>query len=300
ISKNHQSIEHYSTESIQVPPSLMESFLISEVFTPAEFGHYKISYEIKHEEEDHTSSGRESGFYERKVQWDLDDDGEWDPEFEGKHEIWISFDRIGNYPIVLKITDQGGYSSISRDTINVFPGNSQTDILSDKRAGFLPDYYGIVKIGNAWWTQNNSRYKPPETSNVSYRPDIYMGQKDSVAIYGYLYAYSALTDNFSPCPDGWRVPTLADWEQLMQDLGPKAKISELMLGGSSELHIHFTGYHDSGGYKAKGRIVNYYTTDKTVQGHPILWYIDKLLNKNHSVIASSVYRLPVRCVKNNN
>jgi len=241
------------------------------------------------------SSDREDGFFERIVQWDLNNDGVWDSEHLGKYEVWTTFNSIGNYPIALQITDQGGKNSIARDTINVFAGNHTTDILADKRAGYLPDYYGIVKIGDTWWTQSNSRFQPPD--GAKYNTDVYKGQEDSVFIYGFLYPYSALTDYFSPCPDGWRIPTLSDWEQVMRDLGPNTKLTDLILGGSSELHIHFTGYYDSGGYKSKGRIVNYYTPDVTTQGQPILWYMDKLLNKNHSVIASSVYHLPARCVK---
>jgi len=63
ISKNHQSIAHYSTYPNEIAPSQMESFLIEDNFTPTELGHYKISYEIKHEQEDHTPDDNKYDIY---------------------------------------------------------------------------------------------------------------------------------------------------------------------------------------------------------------------------------------------
>ncbi len=243
---------------------------------------------------------RETRYLETKIQWDLNDDGVWDSEFDDQREVWTYFDKPGDYPIVFMMTDTHGKSSIALDTIRVFPGNHQTDILEDKRGSYLPEYYGTVKIGSTWWTQNNSRYVSPGPPASTYSNDIYKGQADSVYLYGYLYPYAALTDDrFKPCPTGWRIPSLEDWNQLMTDLGPDVRISDLLLGGSSELHLRLTGYREASTYTRKGRIVNYYTSTSTVTGHPILWYIDKLLNKNKSVIASRMYNLPVRCVKDN-
>jgi uncharacterized protein (TIGR02145 family) len=37
--------------------------------------------------------------------------------------------------------------------------------------------------------------------------------------YGYLYNWQAVTDPRNVCPEGWRVPTTSDWEQLLDFLG---------------------------------------------------------------------------------
>jgi len=63
ISKNHQSLAHYSTSPVEIAPSQMESFIIEDEFTPEEFGHYKISYEIKHEQEDQTPDDNKYDIY---------------------------------------------------------------------------------------------------------------------------------------------------------------------------------------------------------------------------------------------
>jgi len=243
---------------------------------------------------------RESSYLDLKVRWDMNDDGVWDEEYNDKFEAWLNFDSPGEYPIVLSVIDTEDKSTTVYDTISVFHGDRETDILEDRRDTWIPEYYGIIKIGNTWWTQNNSRYVPPQGFPLppdSYLVDSYMGQIDSVYKYGYLYPYRAITSDFSPCPKGWRIPSIEDWEQLMVDLGPDVKYSDLLLGGPSELHLHLTGQYDVNGYNSKGRMVHYYTPNTTPQGHVYLWYIDKLLNKNKKVLASRMYNLPMRCVK---
>lgn len=240
---------------------------------------------------------RETGYFDRILRWDLNDDGIWDEENNDQYEVWVQFDKPGDYPVAFQITDEQEKSALAYDTIRVFSGNRQTDILEDKRGGAsLPDYYGTVLIGNTWWTQNNSRYVPPE-KGASYSVISYRNETDSVYKYGYLYPYSAINDKFSPCPSGWRIPSLDDWNQLMDNLAPANNISDLLIGGSSELHLFLTGQLESRTFNNKGRIVHYYTTDVTRTGLVYLWYIDNLLKKNKSVLAGRIYSLPVRCVK---
>ncbi len=248
------------------------------------------------------SYDRESSYLDLKLRWDVNDDGKWDVQHNDKFEAWLNFDKPGKYPIAFNITDTQDKSVTVYDTITVFQGNHQTDLVEDRRMSFIPNYYGAVLIGNTWWTQSNSRYIPPQGPPPppgAYTVNAYKNEYDSISKYGYLYPYSALKSKYSPCPDGWRIPSLEDWEQLMTDLEPYNSISDLLVGGYSELHLQLTGQKESGAYEGKGRMVHYYTTSITPQGHIYVWYIDNLLKKNKSVLVPSYYSLPVRCIKNN-
>ena len=85
----------------------------------------------------------------------------------------------------------------------------------------------------------------------------------------------------------------------MEELAPNNSIPDLLFGGSSELHLFLTGQYDLNGYSGRNRMVHYYTTDGTPTGLKYIWYIDKLLNKNKSVLVGRTYRVPMRCVKDN-
>lgn len=54
ISKNYESIWHYATEPEWMPAAYTDTSTLTESFTPTEFGHYKISYELKQEEAEQT------------------------------------------------------------------------------------------------------------------------------------------------------------------------------------------------------------------------------------------------------
>lgn len=46
------------------------------------------------------------------------------------------------------------------------------------------------------------------------------GNPENEAIYGLLYNWYAIADERGLAPDGWHVPTDAEWEELVQTLGP--------------------------------------------------------------------------------
>ena len=109
--------------------------------------------------------------------------------------------------------------------------------------------YNTVKIGSQCWMKENLRtwhYADgtliPSSTNISYyyNPGPYGPNRlkpnndiDNVATYGYLYNYEAifrtddtsLLNNLTPsgiqgiCPDGWHIPSMAEWQQLVDFLG---------------------------------------------------------------------------------
>ncbi|MCA1757298.1 MAG: fibrobacter succinogenes major paralogous domain-containing protein [Bacteroidales bacterium] len=113
--------------------------------------------------------------------------------------------------------------------------------------------YGTIKIGDQVWMKENLRvgkYRDGSgiLSNLNYNFEwasagpayaVYPhGQIDGldaedevVEAYGLLYNWLAVTDSRGLCPDGFRVPTEADYEELISYLG-----GEDVAGGKLKSH----------------------------------------------------------------
>jgi len=101
--------------------------------------------------------------------------------------------------------------------------------------------YGIIKIGNQVWMTENLRvgkyrdgsgiltnlYENFEWASAgpacAVYPHSYIDGLNSATevakAYGLLYNWACVTDSRGLCPDGYHVPTKADWEELIDYLG---------------------------------------------------------------------------------
>jgi uncharacterized protein (TIGR02145 family) len=93
--------------------------------------------------------------------------------------------------------------------------------------------YQTVKIGDQWWTSENLKVihyrngdaisytaEKAEWANAStgaYCP--YDNNESYADIYGYLYNWFAVEDSRGLAPEGWHVPTDAEWRQMEMYLG---------------------------------------------------------------------------------
>ncbi len=105
--------------------------------------------------------------------------------------------------------------------------------------------YTFVRIGNQTWMAENLRYAgsiplgstgcdsgcSSRTEKYRYRPD---GISENVATYGYLYNWTAAMNGTSSsgsnpsnrrgiCPDGWHLPSTAEWTQLTDYLSSNSE-----------------------------------------------------------------------------
>jgi uncharacterized protein (TIGR02145 family) len=93
--------------------------------------------------------------------------------------------------------------------------------------------YQTAKIGNQWWMTENlkvTHYRNGESilivtdraqwaSLVSGGCCCYDNQTSNVAPYGRLYNWFAIADTRGIAPQGWHVPTDAEWQTLERHLG---------------------------------------------------------------------------------
>lgn len=110
-------------------------------------------------------------------------------------------------------------------------------------ANFIYPGYEEIIVGTQTWMKFNWDGVCP--GNKSYNDDA-----SNISIYGRLYTHNQITEpDF--CPPGWRIPTEADWDELLSYLGG------LMVGGGAMKEAstdHWTtpntGAIDSNGFRA--------------------------------------------------
>jgi uncharacterized protein (TIGR02145 family) len=131
-----------------------------------------------------------------------------------------------------------GKSKVSFTTL---PDGSAAETFTDSRDGHV---YKFVTIGNQVWMAENLAYLPavsPSTSGSLTEPYFYVYDYDgsnisiakataNYAMYGVLYNWPAAMNggagsNNNPsgvqgvCPNGWHLPSVAEWTQLTDYLG---------------------------------------------------------------------------------
>jgi len=93
--------------------------------------------------------------------------------------------------------------------------------------------YNTVQIGSQVWMQENlnvSRYRNGDNilkidgsmawqNNTQPAYTVYNNDPSVEAVYGKLYNWLAVTDSRGACPEGWKIPSDADWTILSDFLG---------------------------------------------------------------------------------
>ncbi|MBK9273139.1 MAG: fibrobacter succinogenes major paralogous domain-containing protein [Flavobacteriales bacterium] len=155
-----------------------------------------------------------------------------------------------------------GYASDTIGPLSAFieddPMSSATELFQLARGLVCPDSpsvtdidgntYGTVKIGSQCWMAENlktTRYRdgisiPNVTDNTTWaqlNTGAWCDHGNNAAndtIHGKLYNWYAAADP-NICPQGWHVPTDAEWHQLEQFLGiPSAELNSLGFRGAAQ------------------------------------------------------------------
>ena len=241
------------------------------------------------------SYDRDESMMNLRIRWDLNMDGIWDTSLDDQSEVYHKYNEAGTYLVRMAIIDSQNKESIVTGTVTVFDGNHETGFVEDKR-GTFNEYYGTVKIGDQWWMQENfnSEFK---SKNFDVTKNCYSNNPDNCKLYGGLYSLYEVHLEKGLCPKGWRIPSVQDWQTLMNYL-EKNQIRKLEYGGSSEFHINLAGYIDVyRGYMGLDKSTHFWTSDLSKNGVPIAWYFHPDKGINREVFVSKFYEFYVRCIK---
>ena len=186
--------------------------------------------------------------------------------------------------------------------------------------------YGWVRYAGLDWMTENYRYNIQDDVNST----IYLDADENgssnagnnpnstrnLARYGRLYTLSGAQ---TACPDGWRIPTDTDWQQLEQALGLSAddaatdgwrgNIAPLMLsiyGTERDLNILLGGYYATNtlqrGWRFMGAYGYYWSSTPDPQKEGEYYYVRKFTYARNEVCRMSMepssYKLSVRYVRN--
>jgi uncharacterized protein (TIGR02145 family) len=125
--------------------------------------------------------------------------------------------------------------------------------------------YQAVQIGDQWWMAGN--LKVTRYCNGDAIPNVigesewdtlttgaycdYDNEVNNVATYGRLYNWYAANDSRHLAPEGWHVPSDAEWQELVNYLGGDATASGKMKEmGTSHWHIPNVDATNESGFSA--------------------------------------------------
>jgi len=101
--------------------------------------------------------------------------------------------------------------------------------MTDPRDGIV---YKTTQIGGKTWMAENLNYFDIEGAASSIKNDwCYWDKPENCESAGRLYTWKVAQ---RICPEGWRLPTKADWESLLQEVGADS-LNEILWKGSSKL-----------------------------------------------------------------
>ena len=134
----------------------------------------------------------------------------------------ISFQQVGNYTVYCQVSDpdENYYScTVSKVIIVIDPAlgktlsgtgiNAADDHISDARGNAGESEYFFRHIGDLDWFRNNLAWTG---AGIAY-------ENADVTSYP-LGRYYTWDEAMTACPDGWRLPTDAEWASLGDEAGP--------------------------------------------------------------------------------
>lgn len=231
---------------------------------------------------------------------------------------WLALSHKDSLSVELSFTDASTYFELSQMTLSALvrcvedvPESGSVMSPENAVAGTFVDSrdettYKTMTLGTQVWFAENLNYDLVDSVETSclrrtlstfscagYNPACY----DTTCNLGRGYSWSDAQD---VCPEGWRLPTGADVEQLLEAVGGAADAT-LVLGSGFRGSTNDYGFsvlgtsYDSGKYYSYGVSANFWTADSTAEG-PVRWNFgayDASLD-----VAEAADFSPVRCIKN--
>ncbi|MCD6331747.1 MAG: PKD domain-containing protein [Bacteroidales bacterium] len=230
--------------------------------------------------------------YQISVRWDFDGDGTWDTDFTADREAYHFYGVEGDYRVRMEAKDSGGLTDTTFLDVHVSGGTNQTGLIINQRDG---QYYGTVKIGNQWWMAENLN----EPGGFCY------GNRSNYCdSYGSLYKWQTAMNGSTKekarglCPEGWHIPTVKEWEELINYFGNVEARKELSVEGSSDFRMLFAGQRNPNGhYEFLDFAVNFWSSTKSAGTNAWTFSFQTGKDTYWKLTLGQAYGNSVRCIK---
>lgn len=210
--------------------------------------------------------------------------------------------------------------------IESFTTKKQTTYVTGKVTDIDGNTYRTVKIGNQWWMAENlkvTRYRNGDSiPNVTDPTDwailstgAYCDNENNVnngSIYGHLYNWHAINDSRNMAPLGWHVPSIEEYQNLIDILGGDSVAGGKMKSiGTLYWDSPNTGATNESGFSAlpagaRSCAINFrglgneafFWSSTELEGNRVL-YIKMVSDSTWTkrIIAMKEFGISVRCVK---
>ncbi len=126
-------------------------------------------------------------------------------------------------------------------------------------------HYKTVRINDRIWMAENLSLLVKGSwfynDNAQYGPRL-----------GRLYSWQAAMD---ACPQGWRLPTVSDWDEMIRFFGGEEQAFHALLkGGESGFEAIFSGYRSmEGDFLSLERAADFWTATQAGQANAWLFYL---------------------------
>jgi uncharacterized protein (TIGR02145 family) len=197
-----------------------------------------------------------------QIRWDWDNDGVWDTPFSTNKTASYKFSSLGSKTIKLEVMDTNGLIESTTRQIFILSDSSEHPTVKDIDG----NTYRVVRIGRQWWMAEN--YKVAHYRNGDAIPNVtesawndlhtdaccvYLDNNSYLAVYGRLYNWYAAIDKRGLAPDGWHIPSQAEWQELIDYLGGEQVAGgKLKETGLAHWHSPNTGATNESGFSALG------------------------------------------------
>ncbi|MFW6350842.1 MAG: FISUMP domain-containing protein [Bacteroidota bacterium] len=149
--------------------------------------------------------------------------------------------------------------------------------------------YKTVNINGVLWMAENLALLVKDS--WFYQDDARYGSK-----HGMLYTWQAAMET---CPQGWKLPSVEDWQQMINSFGNESRaVSDILEGRSNGLNIPFSGYRTQhGDFLSLDRAADFWTSTEAGESNAWLRYIIYKKEKVFKIIDDKRCGFSVRYIK---